>query len=99
MFNIYLICFILFCLQRFKADPHVFNKFTFGTVTTVVETHSDRYTQVLQYLQFGVIFIRMRTQSVNVVFCRAGKEKMLQFNRSRIGRVVLEMEEFRKVSH
>jgi len=99
MFNIYLICFILFCLQCFKADSHVFNKFTFGTVTTVVETHSNRYTQVLQYLQFGVIFIRMRTQSVNVVFCRTGTEKMLQFNRSRIGRVVLEMEEFRKVSH
>jgi len=89
----------MFCSQRFKADPHVFNKFTFRTVTIVVETHSDRYTQVLQYLQFGIIFIRMWTQSINVVFCRTGTEKMLQFDRSRIGRVVLEMEEFRKVSH
>jgi len=88
----------MLCLQRFKADPHVFNKFTFRTVTTVLETHYDRYTQVLQYLQFGVIFIRMRTQSVNVVFCRTGTEKMLQFNRSRIRRVVLKMEEFWKVS-
>jgi len=60
---------IIFCLQRFKADSYVFNKFSFRTVTTVVETHSDRYTQVLQYLQFGFIFIRMWTQSVNVVFC------------------------------
>jgi len=59
----------MFCLQRFKADPYVFNKFTFRTVTTVVETHYDRHTQVFQYLQFGVIFIRVWTQSVNVVFC------------------------------
>lgn len=72
----------IFCLQCFKADPYVFNKFTFRTVATVIETYFDRYTQVFQYLQFGFIFIRMWTQSVNVVFRRSRTEKMLQFNRS-----------------
>jgi len=37
----------MFCLQRFEADPYVFNKFTSRTVTTVVEAHFDRYTQIL----------------------------------------------------
>lgn len=50
-----------FCPQCFEVDPHVFDKLAFRTAATVIETNFDRHSQVLQHLQSGIVFVRVRT--------------------------------------
>lgn len=81
----------------------MFDKFTPGTVAAVAKTYADRHTQVLQHLQSGPVFVRLRTQSANVVLRGSGTKKMFhaagRFGRlGRRRRLVFQMEKFRKVS-
>lgn len=63
----------------FEIGSHIFDKSTFGTVTSIVGPNDYRYHKVFLYLHIGIVCVRLWSQSITLVLCWFGKAKMLSF--------------------